>query len=197
MKELARIEAPAAPPWRSLGERSVQLSRIAIDGKTFPPRVRCFDQELQLNGAGLCEWGIFGFDLYRAALYSEAPFRTTEAALAAAEDQVIVVHLDFVRRLSKAQLEQAYSASVKANTGEQFPRFEAPLAELLETMKEVQDGDSYTFTVEPDVGVWVQRDGVPLAKIEDPEFGRLFVRLYVGDQPPTKALREGLLGGDR
>ncbi len=42
----------------------------AKDG-TFPAEVTLQEQKLVRNGAGLCEWGIFGIDLYHAALFVE------------------------------------------------------------------------------------------------------------------------------
>jgi hypothetical protein len=47
------------------------------------------------------------------------------------------------------------------------------------------------------VGLWVQRDGRLVVSIPDAEFADLFVRLYLGDKPPTRALRDGMLGSNR
>ncbi|MHC4513099.1 MAG: chalcone isomerase family protein [Planctomycetota bacterium] len=56
---------------------------------------------------------------------------------------------------------------------------------------------AFTFTAEPGTGLWVQHDGRLVASIPDPKFANLFVLLYLGDKPPTRALRDGLLGSNR
>jgi hypothetical protein len=107
---------------------------------------------------------------------------------------VLSIHVDFVRGLTGAQLREAYEASVRANAGDDLAGYRASLDALLGTMRDVRAGDSYTFIAEPGAGLWVQHNGDLVASIEDDEFARLFVRLYVGDQPPTEAVRDGLLG---
>ena len=189
---------------RSAVPRSDQVA-IAAVGPTvsvqqsdagFAPSLSWRGRQLILNGSGLCEWGFLGIDLYRAALYVEQRVDGA-AALAAAGDQVMVFHLDFVRGLTESQLQEAYSTSVEVNTADDFARYEPALQELLATMQAVQAGDTYSFIADPSMGLVVQRNDSWMATIEDQEFRKLFVRLYLGDKPPTAALRDGLLGKNR
>lgn len=159
-----------------------------------------FGDELQVrgkglvrNGVGLCEWGIFGIDLYEAAMYTERSVTDLKGALEPA--QTLVIHLHFVRALTKAQLTEAYTAAVRANTGDKAAEFEKPLARLVESLQDVKSGDAYTFFCEPGTGLSVLRAGKVVATVADEEFRKLFVKLYLGDKPPTKALRDGLLTG--
>lgn len=161
------------------------------DGK-FARQIDYGETKLSLQGSGLCEWGFLKFDLYFAALYVERPPEDIAAALAA--DQVMIIHLDFVRALSAGQLDQAYTASVRENAGDAFESFAAPLAQLRAGLRDVAPGDSYTFVADPAAGLLVQRGGRVVQAIEDDRFRRLFVRLYLGDKAPTKELRKALLG---
>ena len=65
---------------------------------------------------------------------------------------------------------------------------------LTETMRDVGPGDSYTFACDPGKGLTVIRNQTLMGRVEDDAFGKLFARLYLGDKPPTPALREALLG---
>jgi hypothetical protein len=159
----------------------------------FGAELQVREKTLARNGVGLCEWGIFGIDLYEAALYAERSVTDLKGALEPA--QTLVVHLHFVRALTKAQLTEAYTAAVRANTGDKAGEFDKPLARLVESLQDVKNGDAYTFFCEPGVGVSVLRAGKVVATVADDEFRKLFVKLYLGDKPPTKALRDGLLTG--
>lgn len=173
-------DRPLVAPSRS--RAGVFDLKLAVRGKT-----------LDRNGTGLCEWGIFGIDLYEAALYAERPTRDLQGALE--PPQTLVFHLHFVRGLTRAQLGEAFTAATKANTGERFAEHEKALALLVDAMQDVKAGDAYTFFCEPGTGLSVLRGGKVVATIRDAAFTKLFVQLYLGDQPPTKALRDGLLGG--
>jgi hypothetical protein len=164
----------------------------AADG-SFPARLHWDGVELQRNGSGLCEWGLLGIDLYLAALYCER--RVVDLASALVPDQRTIVHLHFVRSLTTAQLRQAFTAAVQHNAGDRATASAAPLQRLLATMQDVRAGDSYTFGGAPGRGLTIARNGRAVDTIDDEPFRRLFLELYLGDHPPTPALRRALLGG--
>lgn len=159
---------------------------------TFPESLSWQASTLQRNGVGLCEWGLLGIDLYVAAFYAERPARSLTEVLE--PDQRTLIHLHFVRSLSADQLRAAFTAATRANTGDRFGDHAAPLQLLLDAMQPVTAGDSYTFAGAPGAGLTILRNGAPAGAIDDDDFRRLFLRLYLGDRPPTKALRDGLLG---
>ncbi len=182
----ATKQNPAPSPPRRL-----PVPERGTDGR-FAASLQWGGRELLCNGQGLCEWGIFGIDLYTAALYCER--RATDLASALEPDQRTVFHLHFVRSLTGAQLAEAYTASTRVNAGEQFGNFAAPLQQLVAAMQTVQIGDCYTFYGEPGQGLTIARNGEQVGHVDDDAFRRLFVRLYLGDQPPTAGLRNALLG---
>ena len=149
-------------------------------------------KDLLLHGVGLCEWGIFGIDLYYCALYAERRMETPAQAIAA--DQVLVIHLDFVRKLTATQLGDAFTAATKVNVGDALPSYQKPLAALCAAMRDVAAGDSYTFVLVPQKGIEVRRNGELVTVVGDEPFRVLFQRLYLGDKPPTEDLRKGMLG---
>lgn len=169
------------------------MLRIARDEKgAFPKTLALPDTTLQLQGAGLCEWGFLGIDLYHGALYVERPLTCAQDGLAA--DQTMAIHLDFVRGLSAAQLREAFSASTKINAGEELPKYAAPLEGLCSAMRDVGDGDGYTFVLRKGSGLQVLKNGVELANVQDEPFRVLFAKMYLGDKPPTDDLRAAMLG---
>ncbi len=160
---------------------------------SFPARLDVDGTSLRLQGSGLCEWGILGIDLYHAALWVERPLTCAADGLRA--DMGLVIHLDFVRGLSKGQLRSAWEGSAKANTGDTMPRYAAAVEQLCAAMEDVSDGDAYTFVLRPARGMTVLRNGQQAAVINDEDFRVLFVKMYLGDKPPSATLRNAMLGG--
>jgi hypothetical protein len=161
----------------------------------WPSRFGCDGLELVLQGCGLCEWGIFGIDLYHGALYVERALQTAAEGLAA--DQAMLIHLDFVRSLSAAQLRAAFQAAAEANGVAGVTKAQPGLVMLCEAMADVASGDGYSFLLRPGVGTTVLRNGRSVARIPGEDFRRFFVLLYLGDRPPTAALRDAMLGDVR
>jgi len=160
---------------------------------SFPDAVEVDGHRLPLQGAGLCEWGLLGIDLSRAALDVEEPLQTATDAMT--KDQRMVIHLDFVRELTKDQLCAAWRGSVEVNAKGDTHDHGPALQLLCESMRTVDDGDRYTFALTPNDGMRVLHNDKECAHIVDEAFRRLFVKLYLGPNPPTKSLRKAMLGG--
>lgn len=159
----------------------------------FPSEIRCDDLRLCLQGSGMCEWGILGIDLYRCAFYVERPLaKATDALLA---DQSMAIHLDFVRALTKDQLCSAWRGSAEVNQKGEARDHSIALQQLCDAMRDVDDGDRFTFCLAPGEGMRVRHNEQECAHIEDDAFRAFFVKLYLGPNPPTKALKKAMLGG--
>ena len=185
------VRTSTAQP-ETLDPNAMQLSIVRSKDGSFPEQLLVNGTTLRLQGSGLCEWGILGIDLYRAALWVERPIANASEALRA--DMTMVIHLDFVRGLSKGQLRSAWEGSAKANTGDSMPRYAKAVEQLCVAMEDVGDGDAYTFALEPGNGMTVLRNGREVTVIDDEDFRVLFVRMYLGDKPPTTELRDAMLG---
>jgi hypothetical protein len=148
--------------------------------------------KLLLNGMGLCEWGFFKVDLYRAALYLEKKCSDPKKIILSKNAKCIQLY--FVRELTKDQLQKAYSAAFEANAKESLPRYKKRLDQLKAMMEDVNEGDSLIFTFFPEKGTEVQIKGKVKGLIKGADFGSMFFKLYLGDHPPSTDLKNGLLG---
>ncbi|HPF14363.1 MAG TPA: chalcone isomerase family protein [Planctomycetota bacterium] len=166
----------------------IQLEKAYAD---FPVDVPTAGKQLKLNGSALCEWGVLGFDLYRGALYAERPSKDANALMTV--DQTLMVYLYFVRSLSSSQLQDAFRASAHYQVGKESP-LESQLQTLLGWMRDVKKGDALAFVASPQGALKGFYNGQPLGTIESPDFTKLFVKLYLGNKPPTEALKKGMLG---
>lgn len=162
----------------------------------FAREIKVGETRLIRNGAGLCEWGIFNWDVYWAALYLERPTPRPDDILDAKKAKRI--HLHFSRKLSQQQMVDAYRAAFEANAGKKRQEeLQASIDQLLGMMTAVKAGDSLLITYVPDAGLTVELRGKELGVIPGAEFGSLVFELYVGKKPPTKALKKGLLGPEK
>ncbi len=158
----------------------------------FAPECKAAGKPVVLNGVGLCEWGLFKIDLYYAALYLEQ--KTASPKEIVQSDQVKRLELRFVRNLSKSQLVKAYTAAMKANAGDDFSDYADALSEFNAMLCDVKKGCSLVTTYTPNAGLTVTLNGEDQGRVKCEKFARKFFELYVGEKPPTKDLKAGLLG---
>ena len=190
----AEAESVDAKSSSTASARASKPAPIARTGpkKRFPVRIDHGERKLHINGWGLCEWGIFGVDLYYCALHVES--KSKSASVLLKQDQAYNIHLDFARDLTRKQMQKAYRTSIEVNTGKDIKKYRDRLAKLLAVMPAVEEGDDLHFRYLPEAGMTVLLNGKSLVTIPGADWGNLFLRLYVGSKPPTKDLRKGLLG---
>jgi len=185
--ESPKAEAPKPKP----PEAKKPIERTGPK-KLFPVRIEDGDRTLHLNGWGLCEWGIFNWDLYYAALHCEHKSKSAKALLA--NDQAYDIRLHFLRDLTRDQMRKAYRAGVEVNAGDDLPKFRKRLDQLLRLMRAVDEGDDLYFRYRPGKGLSVAFGDTVAGTIEGADWARLFLAIYVGENAPTDDLRRGLLG---
>ena len=146
----------------------------------FAPQVDTAGRRLVLNGVGSRLYSVFAVEVYRAALYLEAPSRDPEAILASPGAKLIIARYrrEMPLRGVVAVWEQSLQPMPEA--------FRAWLALLAA-------GTEERFFFAPG-SVQLEGSGRPTIRIADAEFARRLLLAWIGPAAPTEALRQGLLG---
>ena len=164
----------------------------ALAADPFPTTVEISGKTLKKNGEALCEWGIFGLDLYRVALWVEVPSSEPEVLLQ--PNPIRCLELPFVRALSQKQMRKAYRESIKANQPADEEELKASIENFLETVQAAAKGSKMRLTCLPGKGLEIQQGKKKSLIPGNREFLDLILKLYIGNKPPTPAVARGLLG---
>jgi hypothetical protein len=160
-----------------------------LAGVTLPDQATVGGQTLVLNGMGLREKLLF--DIYVAGLY--LPARTQDAAAAIQQDVPKRLTMRFVygRGVTKQQILDTFLEGF----AKQGP-IEAGLSDRLSALLEdMAPGEEITLDYVPGQGTTLISKGVTKGTLEGADFMRKLWTVYLGDHPPTAALKAGLLGG--
>lgn len=159
----------------------------------FPAEIRVDGEPLRRNGVGLCEWGVLGWNLYHAALWMEVP--CSDGARIIAADATKRIELLFCRDLSLKQMHKAYRTSFAVNATEDEKKALADeIDAFVSHLTAADKGSRLRMTHLPGQGLLLDQDGRTLGPLGGDPFARLVFRLYLGSNPPTKPLRDRLLG---
>jgi hypothetical protein len=151
----------------------------------FPARIEAGGRGLTRNGTGSRLYSVFAIEVYRAALYLEAPSRDAAAILASPGPKLILAR--YRRDVPRHGVLAAWEASFRAICGCSLPEaFRAWLTDL-------PAGAEERFLFWPDAALLEASGRAPL-RLPGAETSRTLLLAWIGPHAPTEVLRQGLLG---
>jgi hypothetical protein len=157
--------------------------------KGFKAKVTVGGQALVLNGVGMREATVFKVDVYRGGLY--LPAKSGDAKAILAEDAPWMIEMKFIRDVDKDKLVEAWNDGFK-NNGQ--GKGKAGLKKLNSYMTDIEEGDTMSFAYDPAKGTSVKVKGKKKGTIAGKDFGTTLLSVWLGDKPPNKGLKSGMLG---
>ena len=185
--------------WHSLATllAAAPLQSSECRGLVFPEHVQAAGTSLTLNGLGVRKATIFKVNVYVAALYVVSSTHDPHAILDSAGPSELA--LQFVRGVSANELRERWSEgfakNAKGNASGGLPALEERIATLNAWMTDIQSGQRMTFVHVPGKGITVDVNGALKGAIPGDDFARVFLSIWLGDDPPNPELKSGVLGG--
>ena len=183
-----RLLLALAPSWIA-----ATASAASLDGVTFPDTYVVDGRTLKLNGMGVRTFTIFHIRIYVAALYLARPNHDAADILRSPEPKV--VRLRFMHGASKAEVEQHYRNGEANNCGKGGcdPADATDFERLVAAVPAVEAGDTTTF-IFAGKGFRVLSNDQPIGEFANPDLAYHMLSGFIGDHPPSAALRVALLG---
>src|SRR5450631_484368 len=162
-------------------------------GVTFPDQTQVEGSNLVLNGLGLRQATAFKVNVYVAALYVAKTSTDANALLALNTPSELI--LQFVRNVGADDLRKSWSEGFEKNSKDQLPALKDRIATLNGWMGDVKTGERLTFIRKPGVGLQVDVNGAMKGTIKGDDFGKAFLAIWLGADPPNPEIKAGMLGG--
>lgn len=158
-----------------------------FEGVTLPDTVSLGGQTLVLNGMGLRE-KVF-IDVYVAGLY--LPKKTRDAGEAISSDVPKRIDMVMRRSVDKEKLADTMRESISKARKPEVAKNAGTLAGWME---DVDEDDHIVLDYVPGTGTTVRVKGKDKGTIAGVDFMQAVWGIYLGANPPTDALKDGLLG---
>ena len=164
-----------------------------VDGVTFPDTYPIDGQTLVLNGLGLRTLTILNVRAYAAGLYVAQRSHDPRQIIAAPTPKVLL--LQFLHAGSKDQVARQFhnGEAVNCNDGSCDPADQSDFDRMVSLAPAVKSGDTFTFVITR-AGTRLFVNNALLFQSDKADLGRLILRGYIGDKPPSPDLRKALLG---
>lgn len=167
-----------------------------LEGQRFDETVSLAERTLRLNGLGLR--GVAWIKAFVAGLYLSAPSKDAAQILAMPGPKRIRLKIMLnapSHELTKSltgRIEDHEPESVRVKLGDRLTR----LAGLIDGLGELQPGDTLDLDFLPDKGVSLRyNDKVVGTPVSGDDLYRSILKIFVGEHPVDRRMKEGLLRG--
>lgn len=173
-----------------------QAHAATLEGQRFEDTTTLSDRTLRLNGLGLR--GVAWVKAFVAGLYLSAPTKDAAQAIAMPGPKRVRLKImleapsheltkSLIRRINRHEPEP-----VKAQLGDRLPR----LAAMIDDLGDLSPGDTLDLDYVPDKGVSLRYNDKPVGNtLPGEDLYRAVLKIFVGEQPVDRKMKEGLLRG--
>lgn len=176
---------------------SVSISfAMEIGGVTMPDTLKSDTADLILNGAGLRKK--YGFKVYAGALYLTQ--KSSDGAAIIDSTDPMAIKMVWRRGAPIKKINQVFQESFNQAAGDQYNALKTDIESFMSwiTSQDAEKNDTWTYIFEPGKGVlvYVKRgdDEKLMGTLSNPEFKKILFKIWLGEPPCDKELKEGMLG---
>jgi hypothetical protein len=146
-----------------------------------------------LNGIALRKKLVF--KVYAAGLYLEEKSNNAESILESKTPKYILMH--FLRDVDSEAIQKALSEGILKGCGNACSTYEQDninLSKLIASLGAFKKGNELGFSLLPQGTVKVQFNSKESGTVGSKDFSQLFLKIFLGSNPPSEELKSGLLG---
>lgn len=170
---------------------ALPVAAAELAGVTMDDAFTVGDDELVLNGLGLRKKSMF--KVYVGGLYLDSKSADADAILSSDAPRHMVMEFTY-KKVSAEKLAGGWDECLEGNTPGAAADLKADFQALNGKMDEVVKGERLTFTYVPGTGTEVGVKGTSKGTIEGKDFADALFACWIGEEPATEDLKEGLLG---
>jgi hypothetical protein len=157
---------------------------------TLPDSAAVGGKTLALNGLGLRKKMFV--KVYVGGLYLEKKSGDAAAIINADAPKRMVMR--FIYSPSKSQMVEAYSEGFKNNAGTPSAALKAQMDQFLGALDAMKEGEEASVTYVPGTGTTLALRGKDVLTLPGLDFAKALFSVWLGANPPTEDLKNGLLG---
>lgn len=166
-------------------------SAATVGGVDVPDSASVANTPLVLNGAGVRSK--FIFKVYAGGLYLPQKSSDPAAIVAHAGPDRILMHMIY-DGVSRSQFSDAWYDGFLSNNKDTYAALHDQIEQFVSWFGDSKKDDVITMDYVPDTGTQVFWNGKLLGTIPGEAFHKALLNVYMGPNPPTDALKDGMLG---
>lgn len=172
------------------------VSAAELEGVKLRDKMICAGTELPLQAAGLRAATIFNIRVYVLAMYTPTPLPE------GLKDQNIdkrpmCFEVHYMRDVEKEKVDKAWEFQFEESSGYPYPKLKEHISLLQKFFGKIKANEGVHLFELTGTSTKVYENGEYKGEIPGTEFGKNFLSVFFGKNPPTKDLRKALLKGKK
>ncbi len=172
---------------------SFSVLAAEYEGVQLKDSMICAGVDLPLISAGLRDATIFNIRVYVLAMYSNVLVKDYKDPALDKRPMCFEVH--YLRDVEKKKVDEAWEFQFKESSMYPYPTLASDIKLLQKYFGEIKKDQGVHLFEISDTGTKVYENGEYKGEIPGAQFGKNFISLFFGKNPPTKELRESLIKG--
>jgi len=165
-----------------------QAAAATNRGVSFENEITLAGNQLTLHGIGLLRWK-YVVKVYLVGLYKPAGVPVDQVL----QDVPKRLEYYFFVDMKASDFQDTGFQLMAQNVGEEKARSLMKELEIFNSFyRDVKAGQRYAFSYVPGQGLEMELDGDVLGKVEDAEFAAAYMSIWLGPEPVSMGLQEGL-----
>jgi hypothetical protein len=165
-----------------------QAAAATNRGVSFENEITLAGNQLTLHGIGLLRWK-YVVKVYLVGLYKPAGVPVDQVL----QDMPKRLEYYFFVDMKASDFQDTGFQLMAQNVGEEKARSLMKELEIFNSFyRDVKAGQRYAFSYVPGQGLEMELDGDVLGKVEDAEFAAAYMSIWLGPEPVSMGLQEGL-----
>jgi hypothetical protein len=167
-----------------------------FEGIKLRDKMQCAGVELPLQAAGLRDATIFNIRVYVLAMYSPSllPDGLKDQNI---DKRPICFEVHYMRDVEKAKVDEAWKFQFKESSEYPYPDLNKHITLLQQFFGKIEANKGVHLFELTENSTKVYENGEYKGEIPGKEFGKNFLSVFFGNNPPTKKLKKALLRGQK
>lgn len=166
-----------------------------VEGIKLRDKMTCAGTELPLQAAGLRAATIFNIRVYVLAMYATTVVTDLNDPNISKRPMCFEVH--YLRDVEKKKVDDAWEYQFEESSEYPYPELKAHIKLLQKCFGEIKANKGVHLFELGENSTKVYENGELKGEIPGKDFGKNFISVFYGKNPPTKELREALKKGKK
>ena len=169
---------------------AVPAISATLAGVSLPDQATVGEKALVLNGLGLRTATMLKVKVYVIGLYLESKSNDARAIIDSRQNKRLEMH--FVHNVTAKELQDGWKEGFEDNYKD-VDSIKSEIAKFNASMRDVKSGDSIVLDFSGDM-VAVMINGSKIDSMKGNAFQQALLSIWLGQKPPNKGLKKGILG---
>ncbi len=167
-----------------------------LEGIKLRDSMTCAGSELPLQAAGLRAATVFNIRVYVLAMYSanSLPGGLKDANI---DKRPMCFEVHYMRDVEKKKVDEAWEYQFEDSSEYPYPALKEHITLLKKFFGKIKANQGVHLFELTETATKVYENGEYKGEIPGKEFGKNFISVFFGKNPPTKDLREALIKGKK